>query len=108
MNAFFLHNAGVKCSPSWKRSEGGVIQGGLSTDNRVDLKNKNKNVEPKAPGQPGDLRPQGPRAGPIRSKQTLLRVRPARGYLHRRHRGQLRVHVMFWNAVSKIQHRSEI
>lgn len=105
MNAYFLHNAGVKCSLWWKRS-GGVIQGGLSTGNRVEFKRKKKkNVEPKAPGQSGDLRPQGPRAGPIRSKQTLLRVRPARGYLHRRHRGQLRVHVMFWNAVSKIQHR---
>lgn len=78
----------------------------MPAGSRVEIYSKKKeNVEPKAPGQPGDLRPQGPRAGPVRSKQTLLRVRPARGDVHRHHRGQLRVHVVFWNAVSNIQHR---
>lgn len=59
-----------------------------------------QHVEPKAPGQPGDMRPQGPRARPDGSEQALLRVQSARGDLHRHHRGLLRVHVVLWNAVS--------
>jgi len=59
-----------------------------------------KHVEQKAPGQPGDMRAQGPRARPGGSQQTLLRVQPTRGDLHRHHRGLLRLHVMLWNAVS--------
>jgi len=59
-----------------------------------------KHVEQKAPGQPGDMRAQGPRARPGGSQQTLLRVQPTRGDLHRHHRGLLRMHVMLWNAVS--------
>ncbi|XP_036967535.1 arf-GAP domain and FG repeat-containing protein 2 isoform X2 [Acanthopagrus latus] len=47
------------------------------------------------------MRPQGPRAGPVRSKQTLLRVQPARGDIHRHHGGQLRVHVVLRNALHK-------
>lgn len=60
-----------------------------------------QHVEPKAPGQPGDMRPQGPRARPDGSEQALLRVQPTWGDLHRYHRGLLRMHVMLWNAVSK-------
>lgn len=60
-----------------------------------------KHVEQKAPGQPGDMRAQGPRARPGGSQQTLLRVQPTRGDLHRHHRGLLRVHLMLWNAVSE-------
>lgn len=59
-----------------------------------------QHVEPKTPGQPGDLRPQGPRARPDGSEQALLRVQPTRGDLHRHHRGVLRVHVMLRNVVS--------
>lgn len=59
-----------------------------------------QHVEPKAPGQPGDMRPQGPRARPDGSEQALLRVQPAWGDLHRYHRGLLRMHLMLWNAVS--------
>ncbi len=59
-----------------------------------------QHVEPKAPGQPGDMRPQGPRARPDGSEQALLRVQPAWGDLHRYHRGLLRVHLVLWNAVS--------
>ncbi|XP_059363697.1 arf-GAP domain and FG repeat-containing protein 1-like isoform X1 [Carassius carassius] len=44
------------------------------------------------------MRPQGPRARPDGNKQALLRVQPARGDLHRHHRGLLRMHVMLRNA----------
>lgn len=60
-----------------------------------------QHVEPKAPGQPGDMRPQGPRARPDGSEQALLRVQPAWGDLHQYHRGLLRMHLMLWNAVSE-------
>lgn len=59
-----------------------------------------QHVEQKAPGQPGDMRPQGPRARPDGSEQALLRVQPTWGDLHRYHRGLLRMHLMLWNAVS--------